>query len=264
MSLWLGHGLRCLRIPHCLITSSCGQAWGGVWWSLPLGKPLQCFPCVLPPRLHCGEVGSATTASLGVHPREAGSATRQGWVCWPSPRAGLRGYVFFPQKAAPVDGKWWMSVGRTFGEPPSKDGRAGPDGSWGPVPLLLASPGQCGHWCACTHPGPYLCGWDSAEVHFRRFPWKPGSQREEGVFPRQLRPRREVARARLGEMAFPGDELLQLGTGKRDVSASSPLRFPESLCPWAVLYLQTLTQGFVFAGAGRSRSETFPPTCSGR
>lgn len=68
---------------------------------------------------------------------------------------------------------------------------------------------------------PCLCGRDSAETHFRRFPWKPGSQHEEGVFPRQLRPQREVTGARLGGMAFPGAELLQLSMGKWDASASS-------------------------------------------
>ena len=38
--------------------------------------------------------------------------------------------------------------------------------------------------------------------------------------PRQLQPRRVVTGTRLGEMAFPRDELLRLGVGKRDASAS--------------------------------------------
>lgn len=109
-----------------------------------------------------------------------------------------------------------------------------------------------------------LRGRDSAEAGFRRFPWKPGSQQEKGAFWRQLQPRRVVTRARLGEIAFPRAELLQLGMGKWDALASPhqlPSDFQKS---FVVLLLQTLTQGFVFAGAGRSRSETSLPTCSGR
>lgn len=220
--------------------------WGGVCSPSALGKRLRCFLCIHVPRLRHSEVGVQPQPDCE-YSREAESAARQGWVCWPSLEDV---YLCFPTDRQVH-----------FWRPPSRDSRAGHGGSWGPVPSQPAHSGQCGQGCATL-----LClrGCDSAEACFRRFPWKPSRQQEKGAFWRQLQPRRVVTRARLGRMAFPGAELLQLGMGKQDALAS-PHQLPSDVQKaFVVLLLQSLTQGFVFAGAGRSRSETSLPTCSGR
>lgn len=120
---------------------------------------------------------------------EVGRATRQGWLCWPSPRAGLLGYVFrfSPRKAAPP---CWevVDISRMhFWRAPSRDSRAGHGGSRGPVVL---SPHSWSAWGSAVRgvyaSQPCLCGHDSAQARFRRFPWKHSSRHEEGAFLRQL------------------------------------------------------------------------------
>lgn len=82
--------------------------------------------------------------------------------------------------------------------------------------------GQCGQGCACVHLSRACAAMTLQKLISGGFRGNPAaSMRRELVFPRQLRPWREVTRTRLGGMAFSAAELLRLSVGKRDASASS-------------------------------------------
>jgi len=104
-------------------------------------------------------------------------------------------------------------------------------GDLSPCPHTAGQPGAA--WSGvCVHPG-HAC----AAVTLQRLLSGGflGNQHEEGAFPRQLQPRWVVTRARLGAVAFPGAELLQLGVGKRDASAGSRQLLPAAQKAFALL-----------------------------